>query len=162
MRVRVSEIYRDLPRFTESYRELPGATESYRELPRATESLRCRYIVKSPLCPRDNGRWRGPHVLHLPGDSRQRRCQIGLHIFHHDCISNSIVKGTREQDGARSRCPNCRAPVVSMRALDKNGVRGREIPVPEMAAAVAEAERDGTGMGHFGPRVHSRAWIVTA
>ena len=102
------------------------------------------------------------------GDGEDRTCSICLetvdsegvrlgcnHIFHHDCISNSIVKGTREQDGARSRCPNCRAPVVSMRALDKNGVRGREIPVPEMAKAVAEAERGGTEMGYIGPRVHS-------
>jgi len=102
------------------------------------------------------------------GDGEDRTCSIcqetvdseGVrlgcnHIFHNGCISNWIVKGTRKQDGARSRCPNCRSPVVSMCALDKDGVRGREIPVPEMAAAVAEAGRDGTGTGHFGPRVHS-------
>ena len=42
-----------------------------------------------------------------------------------------------------------------MRALDENGVRGREIPVPEMAAAVAEAAHGGTEMGYIAPSVHS-------
>lgn len=102
-------------------------------------------------------------------DGEDRTCSICLetvdsegvslgcnHMFHHPCITQMIVKGTREQNnGARSRCPNCRAPIISMRALDKNGVRGHEIEVPEMAAAVADAERDGTELSYVGPRVHS-------
>ena len=77
------------------------------------------------------------------------------HSFHHGCITQWIVKGTREQLSARSRCPNCRTPIVSMCALDENGVQGCDIPIPEMAAAVADAERDGFPLVHFGPRVHS-------
>ena len=77
------------------------------------------------------------------------------HSFHLQCIVEMVRKGTREQHGARSRCPLCRAPIASMCALDENGERGRDIPVPEVAEAVADAERNGSTPVRFGPRVHS-------
>lgn len=77
------------------------------------------------------------------------------HNFHHRCITKWVKEGTRELQEARSRCPLCRAPIVSIREPNRNGVRGREIPVPEMVDAVAEAEHHGTGLSYFHPRVHS-------
>ena len=83
---------------------------------------------------------------------------VGLgcnHIFHHSCITDLFVNWTKEQNPARSRCPICRAPIVSMHALDKDGVRVHEIAVPEMADAVADAARDGVELNHNSHRVHT-------